>query len=184
MIWICYGPTQGRAKWHLVDNVASISGGIITICEQELAPSRITKTSRTRNICQRCGAYAASEKLSGPLEGKTPHKKGKTTMTTKTTKRQGEIKGTERPSIKALDEAATKYVTERDERMRLLQREIDAKATLIQRLHEHEDQLEENGDGALCYQFHDGTRQRMCVLGTEEKLSVKKVAEEASGSMD
>jgi hypothetical protein len=52
-------------------------------------------------------------------------------------KRQLEIKGTERTTIKEVDTAVEAYVEARDERMKLTDREVEAKEALIAVMRNH-----------------------------------------------
>jgi hypothetical protein len=69
--------------------------------------------------------------------------------------KQLEIAGTERPKIKAIEEAADAYVSVRDKRMALTEKEVVAKTNLIQVVTENRAKLTPNGEGALCYRFDD-----------------------------
>lgn len=70
-------------------------------------------------------------------------------------KKQLEIPGTERPSIKEIEEAAEVYVDARDKRMRMLEKEIAAKANLLTVLLAHEGELETDGEGNRVYSYDE-----------------------------
>jgi hypothetical protein len=74
-----------------------------------------------------------------------------------------QIPGTERPEHKAIDKAAAAYIEIRDERMALTEKEVDARAVLAAKMHEH---------GLTSYRYDDYLVQ----LETgDEKVKVKKV---------
>jgi hypothetical protein len=52
-------------------------------------------------------------------------------------KKQLKIPGTETKSIKEIDDAAESYIIERDKRMKLTKKEVDAKVTLIEVMKKH-----------------------------------------------
>lgn len=82
-------------------------------------------------------------------------------------KEQTEIPGMEAPKIKEIERAAAKYVDARDARMKLTEKEVAAKAALIEVCKEHESEMGVNGDGQKVYRYDD-----MLVVLTD-KLNVK-----------
>ena len=52
--------------------------------------------------------------------------------------RQPKIKGTERETIKEVNDAAESYVTERDKRMKMTEKEVSAKEKLVEVMKKHE----------------------------------------------
>ena len=74
-----------------------------------------------------------------------------------------EGEGVSKPKIKAIDRAADKYVEIRDERMALTDKEIDAKAVLLNAMHEH---------GLTEYQYGD---MKVVVKPGKENVKVKTV---------
>jgi hypothetical protein len=69
--------------------------------------------------------------------------------------KQQEIPGTEAPKIKEIEEAAESYVAIRDKRMALTEKEIVAKANLVQVVQSHVKELDKNEDGEPCYRYDD-----------------------------
>lgn len=69
--------------------------------------------------------------------------------------KQAEMEGMERVSIPEIDEAATAYVSVRDKRMALTEREIAAKLNLMQVVLAHEKELSKDMDGNRTYRFED-----------------------------
>lgn len=57
--------------------------------------------------------------------------------------------------IKAIDQAAIKYVNIRDERMQLTEKECELRATLIEVVHGHADAIGKNEKGEIVYKFDD-----------------------------
>lgn len=86
-------------------------------------------------------------------------------------KRQPELVGMERETIKELDEAAVAYRDKRDERMQLTKDETELRSTLLERMKHFEQDH---------YRFVDGEETFDVVLETKTKVKVKKV----SGSAD
>lgn len=64
-------------------------------------------------------------------------------------------KGVERVSIKAVDAAVAKYVLQRDERMALTKKEVEAKAALIAALRANKDKLGADAEGTIIYRHDD-----------------------------
>jgi hypothetical protein len=77
--------------------------------------------------------------------------------------KQGEIPGTERPKIQEVEDAASHYVDQRDERCGLSKKEADAKVALIEAMKKH---------GVDSYKF-DGFQ-----VIVSQKSNVKVVEEE------
>lgn len=87
---------------------------------------------------------------------------------------QAEIPGTERPKIKAIEEAADNYVTARDKRMKLTEQEVAAKGKLVEVMLRHADKLCEDGDGNKIYRFDD----EVVLLSDIATVKVRRVREE------
>src|SRR5216110_2258872 len=94
-------------------------------------------------------------------------------------KKQMEIPGTERPVIKGIEQAAEDYVSVRDKRKALTDREVDLKAALLAAMKKHEDKLRQP-DGSLLYQF-DG---QLVVAQHSENVKVRKWDEDGDESDD
>lgn len=62
--------------------------------------------------------------------------------------------GVERVSIDAVNDAIEKYVKQRDKRMELLRKEVEAKAALITVMREHKKEIGVDDEGAMVYR-HD-----------------------------
>lgn len=89
-------------------------------------------------------------------------------------KKQQELEGVGQTPIKEIDEAAEEYVQLRDSRMATLKKEIDAKKTLIDLMHEH---------GVTSYKFEDGDDvEREARLEAKEKLTVRVAGSEEESS--
>lgn len=86
---------------------------------------------------------------------------------------QLEVSGTERVKIKAIEDAASKYVDVRDKRMSLTEKEVAAKATLVDVMQRHADKLGEDGDGNRVYRFGD----EMVILSDKINVKVRHAAE-------
>lgn len=69
--------------------------------------------------------------------------------------KQPELPGAERTAIPEIDDAAAAYVSVRDKRMALTEKEITAKANLITVVIAHAKELAADGDGNRCYRFDD-----------------------------
>ncbi len=78
--------------------------------------------------------------------------------------------GVEVPSIKAIDNAASDYESEKEKRCKISPREIAAKGKLAELLHKHREKLPQNEDGHPFYRYEG----RDYVL--TETLKVSKVA--------
>jgi len=85
-----------------------------------------------------------------------------------------EIKGpgVEKMNITEIDEAAAFYVTLRDQRVKVLAQEVEAKEKVVSLLHAHEEKLGRAPDGAIRYEY-DGKVVEL--IQTKEKLRVKDV---------
>lgn len=70
-------------------------------------------------------------------------------------KRQLEIPGTERKSIKEIEDSAEHYRSVRDKRMRLTEMEVAAKTDLIQVMVSHEADLEPGEGGTKVYRYDE-----------------------------
>lgn len=70
-------------------------------------------------------------------------------------KAQKELEGMEPPSIREIENAAEAYVDVRDKRMKLTEKEVAAKETLIQAVLKHADAILPNGDGDRVYRYDD-----------------------------
>jgi hypothetical protein len=66
-----------------------------------------------------------------------------------------DLPGMKPPRIAALDEAAEEYVKVRDRRMGLTEKEVQAKANLIDLLHKHADKIPPNDEGVMYYKYDD-----------------------------
>jgi len=116
-----------------------------------------------------------------PKKNKTPETGTEAgTGEDQTTKRpkQLPIPGTERPSIKEIDEAAEAYVNVRDKRQELTKKEVAAKQALSDLMHKHADQIGKDADGGLTYRYDD---MAVILKPTEEQLKVKHVDEDEAG---
>lgn len=95
---------------------------------------------------------------------------------------QTEIPGTERPRIKALENAAEDYVTKRDTRMQATTKEVEAKTKLSDLMHKYstgEDApLKKTSEGELVYRYAD---MEVRLTPKEEVLKVRHVEDEPSG---
>lgn len=69
--------------------------------------------------------------------------------------KQIEIPGTERPTIKEIEEAAEAYRALRDKRMKLLTQELSAKENLLQVMLAHSKTLPKNAEGEVMYRYDD-----------------------------
>lgn len=58
-------------------------------------------------------------------------------------------------SIGPVEEAAENYIKERDKRMKLTPKEVEAKRKLIATIHEHEDKIGKQPDGTIVYRYED-----------------------------
>lgn len=89
-----------------------------------------------------------------------------------------EIPGTERPKIKAIEDAASTYVDARDKRMKLTEKEIECKAKLIDAMQRHIDKLSVDADGNRIYRFDD----ELVILIQLESVKVKHADPDDDGS--
>jgi len=78
-------------------------------------------------------------------------------------------KGAEIVRIEALDKLVEKYISLRDKRAELSRRESEAKAALIDGMHEHSEQLS-RPDGSLVYSFDETT---VSLIIGDEKLKIE-----------
>ena len=74
----------------------------------------------------------------------------------------------EAPSIAEIEEAAQKYVSARDKRMKPTEQEVATKLELIKVMQSFEPKLSVNQDGDRCYRFDDEI-----VILKSGKVSVK-----------
>jgi len=88
---------------------------------------------------------------------------------------QTEIPGTERPKIKEIEEAAEAYVTVRDRRMALTEKEVAAKEQLASLMHTHADTIGRDAEGGLSYRYDD---MLVTLKPKDEVLKVKHVSDE------
>lgn len=88
---------------------------------------------------------------------------------------QTEIPGTERPKIKEIDKAAEEYVSVRDKRMNLTEKEVAAKQQLVNLMHAHADEIGRDAEGGLTYRYSD---MLVTLKPKEEVLKVKHVSDE------
>lgn len=72
--------------------------------------------------------------------------------------------GMERPSIKAIDNAAEEYVQIRDKRMKLTENEVAAKTKLMDVMEKNYDKLGIDGDGNRIYRYDE-----MVVIFSDKK---------------
>jgi len=87
--------------------------------------------------------------------------------------KQSEIPGTERPVIKALDEAGETYVDLRDKMQAAVKRyKEEGKTPLIDLMHKNADKLSKNGEGELVYNYDDMV---IILKPTAEVIKVKHV---------
>lgn len=78
--------------------------------------------------------------------------------------------GVERVSIPEVEKAARIYVTCRDERMELLEEEIEFKKKLREVMHANEDKIGKDRDGSMIYRFGD---QLIVLKPGKEDVKVK-----------
>lgn len=93
---------------------------------------------------------------------------------------QVEIPGTERPRIKAIDDAAEEYVNVRDKRMEWTKKEVAAKQQLTDLMHKHAEKIGRDAEGGLTYRYDD---MAVILKPTEETLKVKHVDAEEEVSV-
>jgi len=97
-------------------------------------------------------------------------------------KRQADLPGVEGPgvspvTIPEVEDLADKYVEARDKRMRLGEKEVEAKTALTTALHAHESEIGKDAEGAIRYVYHGGEKDRRVIVlkPSEEKLKVQDV---------
>jgi|SRR5208282_2070478 len=100
-------------------------------------------------------------------------------------KNQLEIPGTERKTIKAIDEAAETYRSFRDRRMTALEKEIESLTALVAICEQKKDQLPEIADGKdkgkRIYRYDDGGEDSFDVIvGTKTTVRVRKHKDESA----
>lgn len=88
-------------------------------------------------------------------------------------KKQQELPGMERKTVKELDDAAEHYVAMRDIRIRASENESDAKQTLIAAMRKHE---------ILSYRVADGSL--VVTLASKDNVKVTEAEEEAQTEED
>ena len=93
-------------------------------------------------------------------------------------KAQMEIPGTERPVIKAIENAAEAYVSARDKRMKALENEIALKTKLIEVMENNADKLGVDADGNLLYRYDE----EVVILSKLDTVKVKKAVAETGDS--
>jgi hypothetical protein len=71
--------------------------------------------------------------------------------------------------IKELDQLVDAYITERDERIILTRREVEAKRGVLEAMHRHAEQLR-TAEGTLAYRYDETL---VLVIPGKEKLKVK-----------
>lgn len=74
--------------------------------------------------------------------------------------------------IPAIDKAARVYISVRDDRMALTEKECAAKSKLVEVVHEHETAIGRNPEGALIYRFDD---LQVTLKGGKENVKVRSV---------
>jgi hypothetical protein len=95
-------------------------------------------------------------------------------------KAQLEIPGTERPVIKAIEDAAENYVAARDKRMKLTEQEVAAKDKLIEVMLKNADKLCVDGEGNKIYRFDEA----VVILSDIAKVKVRHAHDEAEADED
>lgn len=92
--------------------------------------------------------------------------------------RQTEIPGTERPKIKAIDEAAEIYCDLRDKMQKAVQKFKEAKEKLRDLMHKNAEKVRvADGSGQLVYKYDDMMVQ---VIPKDEQIKVKHVDEDVT----
>lgn len=74
--------------------------------------------------------------------------------------------------IPAIDKAARAYISVRDDRMALTEKECAAKTKLVEVVHEHEQAIGRNPKGELLYRFDD---LQVTLKGGKENVKVRSV---------
>jgi hypothetical protein len=77
--------------------------------------------------------------------------------------------GFDRVKIKAIEEKAATYVDIRDKRMKLTEKEIAAKAELIDVMKKNADKLAVNGEGDRVYSFDE----EIVILSAKDNVKVR-----------
>jgi hypothetical protein len=86
-----------------------------------------------------------------------------------------EGKGVEKLHIKSLETAADRYVEQRDARMALTEKEVSAKAVLMQAMRDERINLPSDGKGGVFYAYGD---RRITLCPSEETVKVSKIVDE------
>jgi hypothetical protein len=96
--------------------------------------------------------------------------------------RTADLPGVEGPgvapvSIPEIETLADEYVVARDRRMKLTEKEVDAKQKLSTALHKHADTIGKNEAGEIKYVYRGGEKDRRVITlkPSDEKLNVKDV---------
>ena len=84
-------------------------------------------------------------------------------------------KGVEKLHIAALEKAADRYVDERDARMALTEKEVAAKAVLMQAMRDERANLPSDGKGGVFYIYGD---RKITLCSMEETVKVAKVVDD------
>jgi len=74
--------------------------------------------------------------------------------------------------IPAIEKAARAYVTVRDDRMALTEKEVAAKSKLVEVIHANQEQLGKNPKGEVIYRFDD---LQVILKGGKENVKVRSV---------
>jgi hypothetical protein len=77
--------------------------------------------------------------------------------------------GFDQPKIKAIDDAAAEYVDVRNRRMKLTEKETEAKTALIEACQKHAEKLALNKNGDRVYRYDE----EVVVLSEVENVKVK-----------
>ncbi len=94
-------------------------------------------------------------------------------------KKQGTLKGFERPTIDGLDQACQDARDARDQRMDLTKREEETKALVHDELLKHQDALPKDKNGRAYYRYEDSDgKARDAVLIVRTKVKFITVAED------
>ena len=86
-----------------------------------------------------------------------------------------EIPGTERPKIKAIEDAADGYTAIRDKRMKLTKQEVAAKEKLVEVMLKNADKLCVDKDGNKIYRFDT----ELVILSDVANVKVRRAKDEA-----
>lgn len=100
--------------------------------------------------------------------------------------KQAEIPGTERPKIKAIEDAAEAHRDIVEARLKLQEKEEKSAGALQKALHKYEDKLvDRDKDGNPGYVYYDGEQPMIAVLKrSEEKVSVRKFVQPKKAVVD